>query len=140
MHHLVDHVHERRQSERTRLSAAATLERGRERIAARLEDVSQGGALLHLEEEVHAGDGPYSVTIAFGRDPEEAISVLVGIVHVAHRLIRVQWKQPLPPEDWVKVRQMIEREFGVLAVVQGKGRLPMLVWPSFLLRARSFRG
>jgi hypothetical protein len=138
MHSAHNHLHERRQSERTRLSAVAALEQGGRRIAARLEDVSQGGALLHLEGEVHAGHGPYSVSIAFGRDPEEAISVLIRIVHVADRLMRVQWKQPLPPEDWVKLRQLIEREFGLLTVVQG--RLPMLVWPSFLLRARSSRG
>ncbi len=130
-------VHERRQSERTRLSAVAALKQGGRTVAARLEDLSQGGALLHLEEEVHSDRGPYSMSIAFGRDPEEAISVLVRIVHVAHRLVRVQWKQPLPPEDWVKLRQLTEREFGGLTVVQG--RLPMLVWPSFLSRARSSR-
>jgi len=135
MHRVDDHVHERRQSERTRLSAVVALKQGGRKIAARLEDVSQGGALLHLEEEVHADHGAYSVSIAFGRDPEEAISVPIRIVHVGHRLMRVQWKQQLPPEDWVKLRQLIEREFGLLTVVQG--RLPMLVWPSFLLRARS---
>jgi hypothetical protein len=138
MHRAYNHAHERRLSERTRLSAAAVLKQGGRTIAARLEDLSQGGALLNLEEEVHSGQGPYSVSIAFGRDPEEAISVFVRIVHVAHRLVRVQWNQPLPPEDWVKLRQLMEREFGGLTVVQG--RLPMLVWPGFLSRARSSRG
>lgn len=137
MHSSYNHVHERRQSERSRLNAVAALTQGERRIAARLEDASQGGALLHLEEEVHSAQGPYSVSIAFGRDPEEAISVLVRIVHVAQRLMRVQWKQPLPPEDWVKLRHLMERDFGLLTVVQG--RLPMLVWPSSLLRARSPR-
>ena len=137
MHSAYNLVHERRQSERTRLSAVAALEQGGQTVAARLEDLSQGGALLHLEQEVHSDRGPYSVSIAFGRDPEEAISVLVRIVHVANRLVRVQWNQPLPPEDWVKLRQLMEREFGGLTVVQG--RLPMLVWPGFLSRARSSR-
>jgi hypothetical protein len=137
MHNAYDHVQERRQSERSRLSAVAALTQGARKIAARLEDVSQGGALLHLEEEVHSDRDPCSVSIAFGRDPEEAISGLVRIVHVAQRLMRVQWEQPLPPEDWVKLRRLMERDFGLLTVV--RGRLPMLVWPSSLLRARSVR-
>jgi hypothetical protein len=133
-----DGASERRQSERTRLRVAAALNQAKRTIPARLEDVSQGGALLCLAEEVQSGHGPHSVSIAFGRDPEEAISARIRVVHVAHRLMRVQWQQPLPPEDWVKLRQLIEREFGVLTVVQG--RLPMLVWPSLLSRARSSRG
>jgi PilZ domain-containing protein len=137
MHNAYDHVQERRQSERSRLSAVAALTQGARKIAARLEDVSRGGALLHLEEEVHSDRDPCSVSIAFGRDPEEAISGLVRIVHVAQRLMRVQWEQPLPLEDWVKLRRLMERDFGLLTVV--RGRLPMLVWPSSLLRARSVR-
>ena len=133
-----DRVHERRRSARIRLRAVAALSLERRRIAARLEDASQGGALLCLEEEIQSGEGACSVSIAFGRDPAEAISAPIRVVHVAHRLVRVQWKEPLPPEDWIKLRQLIEREFGVLTVVQG--RLPMLVWPSFLFRARSTRG
>jgi hypothetical protein len=120
---------ERRQSGRTRLRAEAALTVPGRRIAARLENASRGGALLYLEEEVQSGGGPYAVSIAFGRDPEEAISAHIRVVQAARRLMRIQWKDPLPPEDWIKLRQLIEREFGVLTVVQG--RLPMLVWPSF---------
>ena len=132
-----DPVHERRQWPRTRLSAVASLTLAGRKIAARLEDASQGGALLHLEQEVHCAEGLCSVSIAFGRDPEEAISARIRVVHVAHRSMRVQWTEPLPPEDWIKLRQLIEREFGVLTVVHG--RLPMLVWPGFLFRTRSTR-
>jgi PilZ domain len=130
------HDKERRRWERTRLSAVASLKREERSIAAQLEDVSLGGALLHLEEEVHASQGPYSVSIAFSRDPEEAVSGLVRIIDAAHRFIRVRWEQPLPPEDWVKLRQLMERQFGTLTVVQKP--FPMLIWP--LLKARSSRG
>jgi PilZ domain-containing protein len=130
-------VRERRRWERSRLSAVASLNREERSIAARLEDVSLGGAFLHLEEEVHAGRGPYLVSIAFGRDPEEAISGLVRIVDAARQFIRVQWQQPLAPEDWAKLRQLIERQFGTLTVVQK--RLPMLIWPSVTLKTRPSR-
>ena len=129
---------ERRRWERTRLSAAASLNWEERSIAAQLEDVSLGGALLHLEEEVHASQDPFSVSIAFSRDPEEAISGLVRVVDAAGGFIRVQWEQPLPPEDWAKLRQLIERQFGMLTVVQRP--LPMLIWPSVLLKTRSSRG
>jgi len=128
-----DLVPERRQSARTRLRAEAAVTVQGRRIAARLEDASQGGALLYLEEEVQSGDGPYTVTIAFGRDPEEAILAHIKVVQAGRRLMRIEWKEPLPPEDWIKLRQLIEREFGVLTVVHG--RLPMLVWPSFRTRS-----
>ncbi len=91
--------------------------------------MSLGGALLRLEQEVHSGAGPASVIIPFGRDPEEAISVLIRIVSVARRFTRVRWEQPLPPEDWVKLRQLMERQFGALTVVEKP--LPMLIWPLF---------
>jgi hypothetical protein len=102
-------------------------------IAAQLEDVSLGGALLHLEEEVQASQGSYSVSIAFSRDPEEAISGLVRIVDALHRFIRVQWEQPLPPEDWAKLQQLMERQFGTLTVVQRP--FPMLIWPLWKTRS-----
>lgn len=130
------HAPERRRWERNRLSAVVTLNHEGQGIAGQLEDVSLGGALLHLQEEVHAGQGPYSVSIAFSRDPEEAISCFVEIVDATHRLIRVQWEQPLPPEDWSKLRQLMERQFGMLTVVQTP--FPMLIWP--LLKTRSSPG
>jgi PilZ domain len=129
---------ERRRWERTRLSAVASLNQEERSIVAQLEDVSLGGALLHLEEEVHAGQAPYTVSIAFGRDPEEAIGGLVRIVDAVHPFIRVQWEGPLPPEDRGKLRQLIERQFGTLTVVQRP--LPMLIWPSVQLKTRSSRG
>ena len=130
------HDTERRQWERTRLTAIASLNLEEQTIAARLEDVSLGGAFLRLEEEVHAGRGLYSVSIAFSRDPEEAIKGIARIVDAAHGFIRVQWEQPLAPEDWGKLRQLMERQFGTLTVVQTP--FPMLIWP--LLKTRSSPG
>jgi hypothetical protein len=130
------HDKERRQWGRALLRAVASLNGQGRSTAAQLEDISVGGALLRLEEEVCAAEGPYSVSISFSRDPEEAISGLVRIIDAAHRFIRVQWEQPLPPEDWVKLRQLMERQFGTLTVVQKP--FPMLIWP--LLKARSSRG
>ena len=132
------HDKERRRWGRTRLRATASLTQDGRSTAAQLEDVSLGGALLHLEEEVHASYCPYSVSIAFSRDPEEAVSGLVRIVDAAHRFIRVRWERPLPPEDWAKLRQLIERQFGTLTVVQRP--LPMLIWPRVPLNTRSSRG
>ena len=130
------HIEERRRWVRTQLGAAASLNHEERTIDARLEDVSPGGALLHLEEEARAGDGQYSMSISFSRDPEEAISGLVRIIHAAHRSIRVRWEQPLPPEDWAKLQQLMERQFGMLTVVQRP--FPMLIWP--LLKTRSSPG
>ena len=132
------HDKERRRWGRTLLRATASLDQEEQGTAAQLEDISLGGALLHLEEEVRAAEGPYSVSIAFSRDPEEAVSGLVRIVDAAHRFIRVRWERPLPPEDWAKLRQLIERQFGTLTVVQTP--LPMLIWPSVPLKTRSSRG
>jgi len=134
MHSLDEGIVERRQSPRVRVRAVAALTIDGRRIAARLEDASQGGALLRLEEEVQTGAGLHSVSIAFGRDPEEAISAPISVVHAARRFMRFHWQGPLPPEDWIKLRQLMERELGVLTVVQG--RLPMLVWPSLPSRPR----
>jgi len=134
MHSLGEEIVERRRSPRSRLRAVAALTVDGRRVGARLEDASQGGALLYLEEEVQTGGGRYSVTIAFGRDPEEAISAPIRVVHAAHRFMRFHWQAPLPPEDWIKLRQLMERELGVLTIVQG--RLPMLVWPSLSSRPR----
>ena len=122
------HATERRRWERTRLSAMASFNHEEHAIAARLEDVSPGGALLHLEEEVHAYQGSCLVSIAFSRDPQEAISGLARIVGAAHRFIRVQWHRPVPPEDWAKLLQLIERQFGLLTVVERP--FPMLIWPT----------
>jgi hypothetical protein len=129
-----DDILERRRSPRSRLRAVAALTVDGRRVGARLEDASQGGALLSLEEEVQSGAGRYSVSIAFGRDPEEAISAPISVVQAAHRFMRFRWQEPLPPEDWIKLRQLMERELGVLTIVQG--RLPMLVWPSLPSRPR----
>jgi hypothetical protein len=134
MHSLDQDPVERRRSLRLRLRAAAALTVDGRRIAAWLEDASQGGALLHLEEAVEPGAGRYSVSIAFGRDPEEAVSAPISVVDVVHRSMRFQWQEPLPPEDWIKLRQLMEREHGTLTIVQG--RLPMLVWPSLASRGR----
>ena len=130
---------ERRQSQRARLSAPGILLQGGRTMVVRLEDVSQGGALLSVDirEGLPSDREASSLRIAFGRDPEEAISVLVRIVDLTDQSVRVQWQEPLPPEDWAKLRQLMEREFGMLAVVQG--RLPMLVWPSFPSRAKASR-
>lgn len=130
------HIEERRRWVRIRLCAMASLNHEELTIGARLEDVSPGGALLLLEEEARAGDGQYSMRISFGRDPEEAISGLVRTIDAARRSIRVRWEQPLPPEDWAKLQQLMERQFGMLTVVQRP--FPMLIWP--LLKTRSSTG
>jgi PilZ domain-containing protein len=129
------HDKERRRWGRTLLRAVASLNQEERSTAAQLEDVSLGGALLRLEKDVCAAEGPYSVSISFSRDPEEAISGRVRIIEAAYRFIRVQWDRPLPPEDWLKLRQLMERQFGMLTVVQKP--FPMLIWP--LLKARSSR-
>ena len=127
-------VNERRQWKRTRLSTVAVLDQKGQRVTGRVKDLSPGGALVHLDEELDCHQGPYSISISFSRDPEEAILVLVRIVHVAHRLMRIQWQQPLPPEDWVKLRLLIQRELGTLTVVHNP--LPMLIWPTAALKPR----
>jgi hypothetical protein len=40
----------------------------------------------------------------------------------------VQWQQQVPPEDWAKLLQLIERQFGLLTVVERP--FPMLIWPT----------
>ena len=129
MHDRDGAVGERRCSPRVRVMADAALVFDHLAIPARVENASQGGALLYLDQEFSSIEGPCSLTIAFGRDPEEAISAEVRVIHATPGIIRAQWKDPLPPEDWIKLRQLMERELGGLTVVQG--RLPMLVWPSF---------
>lgn len=137
--HQVDKpVDERRQWKRTRLSTVAVLDQKGQRITGQVRDLSPGGALVYLDEEVHCGQGPYSMSISFSRDPEEAILVLVRIVQVAHRFMRIQWQQPLPPEDCVKLRLLLQRELGTLRVVHNP--LPMLIWPTGPLKARRSDG
>ena len=126
---------ERRRSQRIRLSAPAVLHVEGRRIAAHLEDVSRGGAFLRLEEEVAGDRGLSWLSIPFGRDPEEFIVGLFRIVHAARAFMRVEWEERLAPEDWIKLRQLRERQFGTLTVVRNRP-LPMLIWPN----ARSKRG
>ena len=135
MHQATKPVDERRQSRRIRLSALAALNLEGRRIAAYLEDVSRGGAFLRLDEEVPADQSLSWISIPFGRDPEEAIFAVVRIVHVAHPFMRVQWEERLPPEDWIKLRQLMERQFGTLTLVHNP--LPMLIWPNGRLRGNS---
>ena len=138
MHQATEAVDERRQSQRIRLSTLAVLNLEGRSIAAHLENASRGGAFLRLDEEVASDPGLSWIRIPFGRDPEEAIFALFKIVHVAHPFMRVQWEERLPPEDWIKLRQLLERQFGTLTLVHEP--LPMLIWPNGRLKDGSSSG
>jgi hypothetical protein len=123
---------ERRQSERIGLQALATLRIDELALRSQLVNVSLGGALLELEQELPSvRDGCY-LTVAFGRDPEEALVLPVAIVGVGGSRARLKWQRELDAVDVLKLRRLKECELPPVRVVNG--RLPMLVWPGLLTR------
>lgn len=118
---------ERRKSKRVALRAQASLRTGSRTLAARFLDVSLGGALLELDRALRSATAPCFLSVAFGRDPEEALVLPVSIADVGGLHLRVRWERALDPVDLLKLRRLKEQELQPVRVVHGA--LPMLVWP-----------
>ena len=118
---------ERRRSKRIALGAKASLRTGPRTLAARFLNISLGGALLELERPLRSAMAPCFLSVAFGRDPEEALLLPVGIADFAGVQVRVTWVRALDPVDLLKLRRLKEQELQPVRVVHGL--LPMVVWP-----------
>jgi hypothetical protein len=118
---------ERRKSKRITLRAKASLRTGPRTLAARFLNVSLGGALLELERPLRSAMAPCFLSVAFGRDPEEALLLPISIADFGGAHVRVKWARALDPVDLLKLRRLKEQELQPVRVVDGP--LPMLVWP-----------
>jgi hypothetical protein len=118
---------ERRRSKRITLRAKASLRAGPRTLAGRFVDVSLGGALLELERPLRSAVAPCFLSVAFGRDPEEALVLPISIADLDGLHVRVRWERALDPVDLLKLRRLKEQELQPVRVVHGP--LPMVVWP-----------
>jgi hypothetical protein len=118
---------ERRKSKRIALRAKGSLCTGPRTLGARFVNVSLGGALLELERPLRYASAPCFLSVAFGRDPEEALVLPISIADFGGRHVRVKWERALDPVDLLKLRRLKEQELQPVRVVHGP--LPMVVWP-----------
>jgi hypothetical protein len=119
---------DRRRFERVPVRSSARVHTQDRTTAARLLNLSLGGALIDLGTETDPGGRACIVTIPFGRDPMEALALPARVVRRTRGTLAVKWARPLNFDARFKIKRLVEQEQGSPVVLERP--LPMLIWPA----------